>query len=301
MPAKRIAELALATAAALWLINPGIGRAADLKPEELIAKHLDSIGTAQVRASAKTRRVEGKVRYKILVGGSGGVEGRGTLVSEGREVNLLMKFANTQYSGEQFIYNGDKVKVAATMMERVRSRFGEFVHAQEFILQEGLLGGVLTTAWPLLDLDAHKPKLSYEGLKKIDGRDLHDIRYRPKKNFGLEIHLYFDPDNFHHVLTVYTLPMQLQMAQSVAWGGGAIETRDQKNDVAAVPQAENRCRMEERFSDFYTVDGLTLPGHYNIHFAEELKNGISSVSDWEFTASQITNNVSLDPGDFQMK
>jgi hypothetical protein len=63
-----------------------------------------------------------------------------------------------------------------------RSSFGEFVHSQDQIVREGLLGGSLTTAWALLNLDHNQPKLSYEGLKKVDGRQLHDLRYRCKRN-----------------------------------------------------------------------------------------------------------------------
>lgn len=39
--------------------------AADMKPEEIVARHLDSIGTAEVRASAKSRIVQGTSHYKI--------------------------------------------------------------------------------------------------------------------------------------------------------------------------------------------------------------------------------------------
>jgi len=37
-------------------------------------------------------------------------------------------------------------------------------------LREGLLGGVLSAAWPLLRLAQQNPKLEYRGLKKMEGR-----------------------------------------------------------------------------------------------------------------------------------
>jgi hypothetical protein len=71
--------------------------------------------------------------------------------------------------------------VAGTYADKTRSEFGEFVRTQDVILREGLLGGVLSTAWPMLDLDARKAKVGYEGKKKIDNRQLLTLSYRPMK------------------------------------------------------------------------------------------------------------------------
>jgi hypothetical protein len=78
------------------------------------------------------------------------------------------------------------------------SSFGEFVHSQDQIVREGLLGGSLSTAWALLNLDHNQPKLTYEGLKKVDGRQFHDLRYRCKRNDDMNIYLYFDPETYRH-------------------------------------------------------------------------------------------------------
>ena len=47
--------------------------------------------------------------------------------------------------------------------------------------------------------------MTFEGLKKIDGQELYDLRYRPHKGTDLDINLYFDPETYRHVETVYTL------------------------------------------------------------------------------------------------
>ena len=80
-----------------------IASAADMKPEELVAKHLDSIGAAEVRAAAKSRIVQGTSRFKIRVGGGGEVGGTSALVSEGVKSVLMIKLANSDYRGEQFV------------------------------------------------------------------------------------------------------------------------------------------------------------------------------------------------------
>jgi hypothetical protein len=67
-----------------------------------------------------------------------------------------------------------------------------------------LLGGVLNTTWPLLNLEGRKAKLEWEGFKNIDGHQLVALHYKPKKGSDLSIILYFDPETFHHVMTVYS-------------------------------------------------------------------------------------------------
>jgi hypothetical protein len=59
--------------------------------------------------------------------------------------------------------------------------------------------------------------------------------------------------------------------------------------------------VEERFTDFKTTDGLTLPSKYVIHFTEELQNGTTKLYEWDLTADEVSNNRSLDPKNFQVK
>lgn len=51
------------------LLAAQLSTAADLKPEEIIARHLDSIAAADTRAAAKSRVVQGTLRFKVPVGG----------------------------------------------------------------------------------------------------------------------------------------------------------------------------------------------------------------------------------------
>jgi hypothetical protein len=51
--------------------SSAVMRAADMKSEDVVAKHLDSIGTAEVRAAAKSRVVQGTSLFKIRIGGGG--------------------------------------------------------------------------------------------------------------------------------------------------------------------------------------------------------------------------------------
>src|ERR1035441_9555985 len=253
----------------------------------LVAQHLDSIASATVRASLKTRVVQGPVHYSLLVGGAGSIDGKATLVSEGKKLQFMVKLPNNDYRGEQFIFDGAKDSVAFSSSRLSRSAFGNFVFVQDAVVREGLVGGVLSTAWPLLNLDDRKPKLSFDGLKKIDGQEFYELRYRPHKNTDLEINLYFDPQTYRHVETSYNY----SVSEGLTLGG----------EKAAARQYPNRYRLTEKFSDFKTVDGVTLPTHYDIQFSQELQNGKTTLSDWDLKGLDVTNNMSIDPRAFEVK
>ena len=257
-----------------------------MKPEELVAQHLAALGSAEARAAAKTRVVQGSAVYRILVGGGGHLDGKTGLVSDGRKVRWMVKLPQNDYKGESVAFDGNSVQVAFSNANQSRSPFSSLVSAQDSILRDGLLGGVLSTAWALLDVPDRKPKLEYEGLKKVDGRQLHQLRYWPRKGSDMEIRMYFEPETFRHVKTVYLL--------SVANNVGATVTE------SANLKAQ-RTTLEERFSDFKTVDGLNLPTHWNIQFTRELPNGSTSVSEWDLQEDQIKNNVGIDPKNFEVK
>jgi hypothetical protein len=289
----------------LLLAQALLVHAADLKPEELVAHHLDSLGTAAARGANKSRVVQGTARFKMLVGGGGQLEGKGAVVSEERKLNIMMKFPS-DYKGEQFISDGNKSSIAATTAEHRRTIFGEFVMSQPVLLQEGLLGGALSTAWALSNLDSNHPHLSSGGLKKVDGRQLLDLHYQPKKSNEMEIHMYFDPETYRHVQTVYSISLASGLGSSVPsitdqLGMTTSPGLSGSDPTRSSKQQQIRYTLEERFSDFNTTDGITLPSHYNIHFTQEAQDGKTTVYEWDMTASEVSENMSLDPRNFQVK
>jgi len=46
-----------------------IAAAADTKSEDIVAKHLDSIGTPEARAAVLSRALQGTLHFKELIGG----------------------------------------------------------------------------------------------------------------------------------------------------------------------------------------------------------------------------------------
>jgi len=291
--------------------------ASEVKVEDVINGNLDSIAKPDVRSKGQSRVVEGSAQFKILTGGAGTQDGKAVIVSEGRKVQLNLKFPNSNYRGEKFITDGNKVMIGTSTDTQSRSSFGQLVYLEDAMMREGLLGGTLSTAWPLLDWNERKAKLTYEGLKTIDGRSLHDVRYKPKKNTDVEVHLFFDPETFRHVLSVYTMSIQARMVQGGGQAGSlAIPELGSGNrdgspiglqgsvsgDAAqASGQAQTRYRIEEHFSDFRTADGFTLPTHYVIHYTQEPQGGKTTVLDWDVTTTRILENVTLDPKNFEVR
>jgi hypothetical protein len=282
--------------------------------DELVALHLDSIASPTVRAGLKTRVAQAPVHYTILVGGAGVLDGKAQIASDGKKLVFMMKLPNNEYHGEQFVFDGEKDKVAFSTAQQARSAFGSFVFVQDAVIREGLLGGVLTTAWPLLNLDERKAKLSFDGLKKIDGQELYDVRYRPHKNSDLEIHLYFDPETYRHVETTYSYSTtQSLVGESSAAAAGLTPVTTGSpgigKGVNPGPSPEttqarlnpNRYRLTEKFSDFKTVDGVTLPTQDDIQFSQELQNGKTTLSDWDLKGLEVSNNMSVDPRAFEVK
>jgi hypothetical protein len=286
--------------------NSAVLSAADMKPEDLVAKHLDSIGTTEARAGAKSRVVQGTSLFKIRIGGGGELSGKSALVSEGRKSVFMIKLGNNDYHGEQFVTDGDKVSVAATTSNHKWSDLGEFVKAQDQVVREGLLGGELTTAWALLNLAENKPKLNFDGEKKVDGRSAYQLTYHSKKRDELTVHLYFDPQTFQHIATTYAITLASGLggfSPSIADQSGLTSSTNSGGaDITqSSKQRETRYTIEERFNDFKTADGLTLPSKYSLHFTEELQNGTTKVYEWDLTADEVANNQQLDPKNFQVK
>jgi len=282
-----------------------------VNPDQIVANHLNSIGPEAVRTGGQGRVAEGAAQFRILTGGSATVDGKSVLVSTGRKFQFMMKFPNTDYHGERIVFDGDRVQIAGATAQQARSIFGEFIRTQDAIIREGLLGGVLSTSWPLLNLADRKAKLSYEGLKTIDGKKLIDVRYKPKKSSDLDIHLYFEPDTYRHVKSVYTMSIRAGIAQAGNAGNpipainqqdasSAPITRDTAETVSA-RQNETRYRIEETFGDFKTTDGVTLPTQYVLKYTQELQDGRTNFWEWDMSEKQISNNVSLDPRNFEVK
>lgn len=253
-----------------------------LTAEEVVARHLESIGTPEDRAAAKTRVVAGTALLTLRSPGSGQNSGLSVLFSEGNKSAIAMNFKNPDYPAEKFGYDGDKL-VISYLKPGTRSTLGDFMFQRAAIYKEGLFGGTLSTAWPLLNLDPSKAKLEYAGTKKVEGREAHVLRYLPKKGSDVKISLFFDTETFQHVRTEYKQVVAAQMGSSQA---GIDSSKERQRDL--------HYDLEEQFSDFKQEGKVTLPHTYKVKLKLERSQGATYLADWEIVLSKFSFNQKLD-------
>ncbi len=254
-----------------------------IKPEDLVAKHLESIGTAASRSSVTTRIIAGTSQVIFRTPPPGQATGRAVMASEGNKSLIGMSFQSPVYPREELGFNGNSF-IAAYVTPGIRSSLGGFLMTHDLIFKQGLMGGTLSSAWPLLDLNARGPQLEYAGTRKVGNRTLHELKYLPRGGSDLQIKLFFDQETFTHVRTEYERVI-------------AAPTGDRA--YANVQEREVRYKMVEEFSDFKKEGELTLPHTYKINLAVDSQNG-TFLADWMITLTQFSFNQKIDPRSFSI-
>ncbi|MGH9901382.1 MAG: hypothetical protein ACRD68_06100 [Pyrinomonadaceae bacterium] len=255
-----------------------------LKPEEVVARHRESIGAAETRASIKSRIITGTVVATFRAPGTGQVGGRVVLASHGEKSMVGMIFDNsTNYPHEKIGFDGKDVSVSY-VRPGVRSTLGDFLLTHKTVVSLGLLGGALSESWPLSNLSEKKGRLESDGTKKIGDRQAYEIKYFPRGGSDLRVSLFFDAQTFRHVRTEYARTLSAQMGT----------TPD-----ASARRSETRYKMVEDFSEFGKEGGLTLPHKYKIYL-ELTGQGGSFRAEWEMTFSGFSFNQRIDPNSFDV-
>lgn len=248
------------------------GEDTKLKPEDLVARHVESLGAPDAISSRQSNVVDGTSQVRFLVGGFGTQPGTALFFSKGNQYRLEMVFNNNQYRGENIVFDGRKFAVEFADTTN-RSPLGEFLYTHNGLIKEGLLGSVLSTAWPLLSIKERQPRLQYGGLKKLDDREAHELEYRMRRGGGdVKIRLYFEPETYRHIKSVYTLKMSAPIGTS----------------VSDVGQRETYYQLEETFGGFRSVEGLNLPGSWNIRFS--IDGRMSLLWEWDIRVQKVTPN-----------
>ncbi len=265
----------------------------EMQVADLVKKNMNSIGTEQARNGAKNSAVEGTVQFRVL-GTGGAQDGKEVFVSDGDKLVSLLKLPNPSYHGERFVSDGKKISVA-TINPGIYSSFGAFVQSHPEVLTEGLWGGTLSTAWPLANLEGRHARLQDSGLKKVDGKELRLITYSPAKRSDLDIKLYFEPDTGRHVMTTYAITISPQVGIS---------------ELENAKQQPTHYLLEERFADFQSSDGLSIPHRWTIQFTADvpqdpnhpvLNRAQTAISEFVVTVSGVRHNISIDPKNFEVK
>jgi len=265
-------------------ITTNTSAAADkMKPEEVVAKHLESIGTSEARTAVRSRAMVGTSVATFRIKGISQAQGRVVIASEGVKNLMAMAFATTEYPAEKIGFDG-KTVTANYQRPGQYSVLGNFLLGNKIVSKEGLLGGSLSAAWPLLDLKEKNPHLNYAGSTKSNDRRLHKLEYLPRGGSDLRITLFFDSENFQHVRTEYQRQVTGQMGNT---------------PEASSRQSQSRYSMTEEFSDFKQENGLTLPHTYKLQLKILTQNS-SFDADWVAQLSQFIFNGVIDAKEFNV-
>jgi hypothetical protein len=251
-----------------------------LTADEVIAKHLDSIGTADVRAANKSHLIIGTVVSTLRIGGSGQINGSAVLASMDDKNLMGVDYGQAIYPYDHMAFNGKNLSVKEITPGHY-SALGGFMRKYEMPFKEGLMTGELSTAWPLYHPEGRKFK--YAGTKKIDGRECYVLKYESKNSNGLETSLYFDAETFHHLRTEY----ERKQAQASPILG---TTQKQGNSYD---------KITEDFSDFRAEGGLTLPHTYKFQVSVQSSSD-AYLQDWDFTLTKFIFNRPMSDAEFDV-
>ena len=152
-----------------------------IDPAEIVAKHRASIGTPDALAAVKNQLVLTSTQFTFN-GAANVIEGKALILSAG-DKNLSGECSLRRTAIHKTVLDTTARTPVSVNRPRAAARFwGEFLYNNRIILREGLLGGTLSSSWPLLAADIRGDEDQIRGgIKKIDDKELIVLSYRPEK------------------------------------------------------------------------------------------------------------------------
>jgi hypothetical protein len=260
----RLVQMFFSVAFAMLILSPFSSRVLGqdrMTPEQIIAGHLNSLGSSEARRAAGGRIIFGTCEARFRGPRLGTLDGQAVLASEGGRSLIGIQFQSPDYPHEKMGFDGEHFRVGY-LTPGTRTALGSFLLSNNSVFKEGLVGGALSTAWPFLAASERVGRMEYAGTEQINNRRTHKIRYTPRRGSDLQITLFFDAENFRHLRTLY----ERTVAPSL--GRGGID--------AQAGRRETRYRLVENFSEFRTAGRLTLPHRYEIGLSIDATTGTLS-------------------------
>jgi hypothetical protein len=254
-----------------------------LSADEIIAKHLASIGSESTRNAIKSRVMIGVGAFTTKVN-PGRVGGAAQFATAGQSLLLAIVINSSDYPFEKFAFDG-KDATFGVMPSGGYSPLGSLLKTNKTIFRRGFLGGVLSQGWPLLQT-SREVRFESGGIASAGERDLYKLKVTGAGSGDIAIALYFEPETFHHVRTEYT------------YRSGQLTTPNPNRPMigGAGVTAPESYKLTEDFSNFKKVDDLVLPLTYTIELTPS--SGRSLI--WTSNFSQVFNNQEIDPSSFRI-
>ena len=243
--------------AAVLLSAAAASAGQDLKPEEILEKHIAALGGRAKLAAVKNRIVAGASSFESKLP-SRRAEGKALISSDDENLMFIASFASREYPIEKIGFFKNDVSLP-WVTAGTRSPLGAYLADHKKVLSDGLFTGAISSNWALLNLERRSAKLNFDGIKKVDGRKVFVLDYLSKGIGSQEfsIRLFFDAETFHHIRTEYR--------HEISAGADPFGTLGR--------QAGVRIALTEMFGDFRTVEGLTFPYRYRAAYRTESNSG----------------------------
>lgn len=176
-----------------------------LTVEQVVQKHLENLlQGASPEGLMAPRLIAGISAMKVLDGGTGLVKGKVRFRSAPDAMLLLLEFDSQGYPKDGIRLRPDGDVLPIEVSPGSSGFLAGFLDNYRHIVRSGLLGSVLSAAWPFLREDPGLPNLEYKGEKKVDGKKMHLLECEFEG--GIRSDLYFDTKTFRHLRTVHRIP-----------------------------------------------------------------------------------------------
>lgn len=279
---KKIVELF--AVAVLCVVSTFTVKAQELKVEDIISKHLDSIGAKEKREEVKNLMALGTSEFESKLP-SRKTAGKAAIVSDADNLLFIVSLASKEYPFEKIGFFADKISLPF-VTAGTRSPLGAYINDHSRILSEGLFTGSISSKWSLLNPQLKKGKLKSAGMKKIDGRKTYVLDYYLTGNSNeFTVRLFFDAETFQHLRTEYR---HVIAPKQVIFG------------LSNEHRTGTEIAMTEQFGDFKDENGLSLPHTYKIKYMTASNSGTYEYN-WSVTISQYLFNQKLIPNFFSFE
>ena len=276
----RILMKVLLVSGFLLVAAAGVANAQKVTAEDVVAKHLASVGSGITVGRIRNRMIVGEVVVTFVSQRNQKAEGRVVFASEKEKNYFGTKLNASDYVGEEFKFDGANSAIGYANLG-TRTVLGNFVQSNNWMVADSVFGGVLASSW-VLTRNVGNAKLSFDGIKKVDGKDSYVLTYSRKGGSDISVRLFFDKETYHHVRTEYKRTSSAGIGTSPDQSSGFSETR---------------IKLTEDFSDFRDESGLMLPHRYRIEYNVTGQRGTTELL-WDHALTNFLFNQNLDASTF---
>ena len=242
--------------AAICVAGSPAWAADEVELSKLVEEHRDNFAPDPVLKMLESRTIEGLGAMKILDGGTGLVQGTAKVYSDASEFVLQFEFKSTSYPRDGVTVKGEEV-IPEQISAGDYGYLADFLYNNRTLARSDLIGSVLSAEWPFLKEELPEG-FEYEGIEKIDGKELHEIKFEVSPY--INSFLYFDPETFRHVRSVHR-----------------------------VAPANGDVVLTEEFMDFQRVENMELPTLWAM-VLEYRPTGKRTVR-WELGLRRVAHNM----------